>query len=384
MTMTKKKPLILLVDDTPENIDILVGLLQNEYDLSVAVDGQAALNAVRSIRPDLILLDVMMPEVSGYDVCRQLKADPKTREIPVIFLTALSAGTNEKEGLELGAVDYITKPFNPGLVEARIANQVALSQARRSLKAYGEHLEELVEQRTRQLAKAHQQLKAIDETKNQYLAAISHELRTPANGILGIGVLALDLLPEGDEKNELQQFFDEGTARLTGMLDSAMHLAQLQEGSAVLELGRFEVGDIAREVSVKFKETYPGVPLEVADKGGLAEWVSVDRQFMTESLETLLYAAVKLTGESAPVHLAGERSAEAVNLSITASGNEVSEELMKTIFQPFSPERSSSYVEELGLRLPLAENMIRAMGGKVAIRNIPGGAFEISVCLPVT
>ncbi|WP_193771069.1 SpoIIE family protein phosphatase [Candidatus Magnetaquicoccus inordinatus] len=128
------KPTILVVDDTPENIDVLKGALTPEYTIRPATSGPVALKiAALSPTPDLILLDVMMPGMDGYEVCRQLKENPSTRDIPIIFVTARSSETDELLGLHLGAVDYITKPFRIAVVRSRIATHMALRQATRQL-----------------------------------------------------------------------------------------------------------------------------------------------------------------------------------------------------------------------------------------------------------
>ncbi len=112
---------ILVVDDTPANLSLMTGLLRDDYKVKAAIDGEKALRiAQASPPPDLILLDIMMPGMDGYEVCRRLKADPVTRDIPVIFLTAKSGIEDEKMGLDLGAVDYITKPISPPIVMARV------------------------------------------------------------------------------------------------------------------------------------------------------------------------------------------------------------------------------------------------------------------------
>lgn len=135
---------ILIVDDTETNIYILVELLGDLYDISVAMNGESALDIVEETLPDLILLDIMMPGIDGYDVCKRLKENKKTCNIPIIFLTALTDAREEEKGLNLGAVDYITKPFNPTLVKARVKNQLELKMLR-------DHLEDAVKQRTIQL-----------------------------------------------------------------------------------------------------------------------------------------------------------------------------------------------------------------------------------------
>ena len=141
--MAKAK--ILIADDVAENIDVLMGVLAGEYAIVAARDGAKALAlAGQDPRPDLILLDVMMPKMDGYEVCRRLKADPATADIPVLFVTALGGHEEESKGLALGALDYITKPFQPDLVKARVANHL-------ELKRHRDHLGELVAARTREL-----------------------------------------------------------------------------------------------------------------------------------------------------------------------------------------------------------------------------------------
>lgn len=153
MEQAIEKQTILVVDDTPDNITLLCSLLGEQYRNKVATSGVKALKIARSEpRPDLILLDIMMPEMDGYEVCRQLKADPATEHIPIIFLTAKTQEGDETKGFELGAVDYITKPIVPPILMARVHTHLALQDARKFLEQQNVILEEQVEQRTRQLA----------------------------------------------------------------------------------------------------------------------------------------------------------------------------------------------------------------------------------------
>jgi sigma-B regulation protein RsbU (phosphoserine phosphatase) len=137
------KPRILVVDDTPANIKILADLLRKDYLLSVATRGADALQIGRSEdRPDLVLLDIMMPEMDGYEVCRSFKADPLTEDVPVIFVTAMSEVDDETKGFAVGGVDYITKPIQPAIVRARVAAHLELALARRTLAAQNRVLRE--------------------------------------------------------------------------------------------------------------------------------------------------------------------------------------------------------------------------------------------------
>ena len=150
--MTDARSLVLIVDDEPANIRVLADLLKPDHDIVVALNGEQALaRAVMAPAPDLILLDVMMPRMTGHEVCTRLKADAATRDIPVIFVTAMSAEEDEGAGLALGAVDYIIKPVVPSLVQARVRTHLALSQARRELAGQNQRLDQLVKERTQDL-----------------------------------------------------------------------------------------------------------------------------------------------------------------------------------------------------------------------------------------
>lgn len=149
-----QKPTILLVDDSPDNIALLSALLKEQYKIRIATNGIKALQiAAADPLPDLLLLDVVMPEMDGYETCRRLKADARTADIPVIFLTARVRPEDEEMGLGLGAADYITKPISPPIVMARVATQLQLKNARQQLKNQNGHLEQMVGLRTRELVK---------------------------------------------------------------------------------------------------------------------------------------------------------------------------------------------------------------------------------------
>ena len=162
-----ERPTVLVVDDTPENLSLMGSLLKDDYKVKAATNGEKALRIARSdAPPDLILLDIMMPGMDGYEVCRQLKADALTRDIPVVFLTAKTEMEDEKYGLELGAVDYITKPISPPIVMARVKTHLNLKAAADFIRDKNVFLEQEVDRRTLEV-------RAIQEVTMLALASLA-------------------------------------------------------------------------------------------------------------------------------------------------------------------------------------------------------------------
>lgn len=194
---------ILIVDDTPENIDVLKGLIKKEYKVKVALNGEDALELIHTGNvPDLILLDIMMPGMDGYEVCRRLKENSTTRDIPVIFITAKDDYEDEKLGLEIGAVDYITKPFNPAIVMARVKTHLSLAKALKELAEQNENLSERVEVETKKRRQKEQLL--IQQSKmaamGEMIGLIAHQWRQPLNTINIIVQDILDAYEYGEMK----------------------------------------------------------------------------------------------------------------------------------------------------------------------------------------
>ena len=187
---------ILIVDDAPDNLMLMNELLQDRYEVKLANSGRNALRIVaQAPRPDLILLDVMMPEMDGYTVCQQLRADPDTVDIPVIFLTAKNQSEDEQRGFREGAVDYISKPINPETLQARVATHLQLKFSRAMLRDQNKHLEYLVAERTREVVQMQDAtilaMASLAETRDNdtgnhlrrtqhYVAALAHELKSHA------------------------------------------------------------------------------------------------------------------------------------------------------------------------------------------------------------
>ncbi|MGB0722218.1 MAG: HD-GYP domain-containing protein [Gammaproteobacteria bacterium] len=179
MNDDSQRPLILVVDDIPQNIDVLAGILRDDYDLIVALDGGKALElAGRQRRPDMILLDIMMPGIDGYEVCRRLKADPLTSEIPVIFITAKNETADEAQGFDLGAVDYITKPVSPPIVRARVRTHLAMASQHWELtRRVAERTRELNESRLQIIRHLGRAAEYKDDETGKHVIRMSHYAR---------------------------------------------------------------------------------------------------------------------------------------------------------------------------------------------------------------
>lgn len=366
---------ILIVEDLEENIDVLTAALEDEFEISVALNGKLALEEVVKRQPDLILLDIQMPLMDGYEVCRHLKADPATSKIPVMFLTALTEEGAESKGLMLGAVDYVYKPFNPYLVKARVRNQI-------ELKKYKDQLEDLVRERTQKLKEAHEKLRLIDATKNDFLGAISHELRTPANGVLGVAQIALDYIDDEFMKQELAKLFELGSKRLLETIDNALLLAKLQTPDEEMEKEDIDLSIIVNKelenAAPQLKEKMLHTQSEL-----LSEYlVSGNAQILKQVTVTLLRMSMLMAKNNSLVLIRPISSGPLKGLTLEVEGHQFSDDLITTIFEPFSYERASSHLAELGLSPPLADKMVKVFGGTLKVGNLGNQGIWITLLLP--
>ncbi|MDP2804379.1 MAG: response regulator, partial [Gallionellaceae bacterium] len=227
-----KQASILVVDDIADNIDVLVGLLQDEYKVRAAKSGEAALKLLVSGKdlPDLILLDVMMPEMDGFEVCRRLKAYPKTAGIPVIFLTAVDDATDVVKGFELGAVDYVTKPANPTVLKVRVRNHLTRSRAFVELQQQNEvmaenlHLREEVDRMT------------------------AHDLKNPIGGIINFTDMLLNDEMMTQDQKELLEAVGESAHTLLNMVTLSLDLFKIEQGVYELQPSRIDLIQIIRKL----------------------------------------------------------------------------------------------------------------------------------------
>ena len=198
MSCSRKKNTVLVVDDSPENIDLLGGILSRHYHIKVASNGEKALKIAGSENPpDIILLDIMMPGMDGYEVCRRLKSRAKTQDIPVIFVTSMSEVEDETKGLAVGGIDYITKPIRSPIVQARVKSHLELKEAREYLKNQNKILELRVEERTADLNRGHQRERVLNALLRLSMEDISldEQLERSLDEILSVSWLPVQ--PQG-------------------------------------------------------------------------------------------------------------------------------------------------------------------------------------------
>ncbi|MDD3484995.1 HD-GYP domain-containing protein [Azovibrio restrictus] len=263
MTSLLPKQNILIVDDTPDNLELLAQILKDEYRVRVAASGEKALQIVCSPEPpDLILLDIMMPGMSGLEVCRRLKANPDRRRIPVIFVTAMDGESDEEQGLELGAVDYITKPISPPIVRARVRTHLALYDQSREL-------ERMVRQRTRELQVTRRQIirrlgraaEFKDNETGNHVLRMSHYARLIAEAY-GLGPEAADIILNTAPMHDIGKIGIPDTILLKpGKLDEEDWRVMRQHpvmGAEIIGKHENELLETARVIALSHHEKWDG------------------------------------------------------------------------------------------------------------------------------
>ena len=238
---------ILIVDDVPKNIQVLGNILINEeYQISYTQDGYHALSLIRKNKFDLILLDIMMPEIDGYEVCKRIMANPETASIPIIFLTAKADKESVIKGFKYGASDYITKPFNPEELLSRVRTHLELKYKKEILENINFELEQKVQKRTAELSAANKKLLTLDKAKSDFLNIISHEIRTPLNGIQGLTDLLTDSMDKKQQLNYIESLKD-ASDRLVKFSETALLITSLSTKRQIIKTLPVNLSDLLNE-----------------------------------------------------------------------------------------------------------------------------------------
>jgi signal transduction histidine kinase len=334
-------------------------LLNESYQVKVANGGTRALTiAMSDTPPDLILLDIMMPNMDGYEVCEQLKLNPKTANIPVIFLTAKTEIADEQKGLELGAVDYITKPISPPILLARVKNHLALQEKNKAL------------------SNAISIAEKANKAKSDFLSSMSHELRSPLNAILGFAQLMESESPTPTQANK---------DSIHQILQAGWHLLQLI--NEILDLAKIEQGQLSlTEECVSLEEIFTECRSIIAQQAKQRDislkfpvftkpvFVRSDRTRLKQILINLLSNAVKYNTNSGTVEVAFFlRDLTRIRITISDAGKGLSPEQLAQLFQPFNRlGQENSSVEGTGIGLVVTKRLVELMGGLIGVESTVG------------
>ena len=367
---------VLIVDDVEANVDILVDALGEIYDVSVAMDGHGALEVVAENPPDLILLDVMMPGMDGYEVCRRLKDNDATRKIPVIFVTGKSDVEDETLGLKLGAADYITKPISPSITRERVRTHLALYDQNRAL-------EEKVKEKTRELVDAHERLRVLDKTKDDFLQLISHELRTPLNGMLGVTELLIEECPSTPEIEELAGLFNISRDRMMELIDDALLLTHIGISKDRTALATTSLRPLLARAVEEAVKSAREANVSIGAVPDCDPKIVGEEELLEKAMTYMVATAVKCTESGATVDLDCTVETDTVRIDILAAGYQLPDEKIDSFFEMLSMPQPLKPDGDLGLVPTVAQKIISLFDGKVSVRNLepPGIVFETNLKL---
>jgi len=388
----KKKNSILIVDDDSASLMELTYILRSEYKLYTVSDGTTALEKARESIPDLILLDVIMPDMNGFDVITELKKSDITESIPVIFITGLSEKGSESEGLAIGAVDFILKPFNAEVVKLRVSQQIKIINLQRDLINAAAAAEE-----------AANTAEAANKSKSVFLANMSHEIRTPMNAIMGVTDILMQIEKLPDEIEDGLDMIYASSEMLLGIINDILDFSKIEAGKLEILSTMYKVAHMVND-AVHFNIIRIGnrpIKFELQIDENIPAELIGDELRIKQILNNLLSNAFKYTDagivkmtvdfESEPsVNTSTQKSEPYSDRTITLiikvmdTGHGMTKEQLNKLFDEYSRfnENSKRTIEGTGLGLSIMKRLVNLMNGSVHVESEPDKGTIVTVRLP--
>ena len=366
----RKKPLILIVDDTPKNIQVLGKTLHEiGYNVSIATSGSQALDSVRKESPDLILLDIQMPEMDGFEVCKILKANPDTKEIPVIFLTAVIDSEKIVQGFEIGAVDYITKPFHTAELTMRVATHIEIKQSREKIR------------------KTNEQLKELNATKDKFFSIIAHDLKNPFNTLLGFSKLLFENAPNytTDQIQQYAQIMNHTAKQSYALLENLMQWAKSQTEKIKISPRNSSMNELLSITIPIVNGSALKKNITIENNISTEDLVYADNSLTTTILRNILTNAIKFTHTNGKIIVSTQRKDDFLEVSITDTGVGIEPMNMDKLFRIDSKVtgHGTDNEEGTGLGLILCKEFVEKQGGTIWANSEVGKGSAFTFTLPL-
>ncbi len=369
-----KIPRILIVDDNPHNLQVLGMLLQeNNYEIEFAINGDVALRWLEANSFDLLILDINMPGMGGFEVCQIIRSNPKKNNMPIIFLTADSDRDSLFKGFELGAQDYITKPVDSRELLVRVRTHLSLKFSLENQEKQNKILEERVVERTKELVIAKERAERSDKLKTEFLNNISHEIRTPLNGILGFATAVIQPDISTEEREELLIILEKSSERLLTTITNYMDISLIVSGNVIPDIVPLGFHELLEIVDCNAQKKCRGKNLELIIENSVIDSemkFRTDKKLLQKALMHIVDNAVKYT-ISGKIIIGYELVADNVIFYVKDTGIGIEPDKLLNITKTFYQGDSSSSRkhEGSGLGLSIANGLVELLGGKIVIES---------------